>query len=87
MLKLQCELEGLTQKMAVHKAEIENHAKWLRENGDYNDFATRLAGDCKYAYIGSATVCEWYDKYKCNDTHVNNLVKTALRNIGILSSH
>ena len=83
MLKLQPELESVTAKFAANKGAILDWAKQLRESGDYNDFETRLAAECKYMLIGVPTVCEWYDKYDCNDSHVNNLIKIALRNAGI----
>lgn len=84
MLKLQCELENVTSKFAANKDKILDHAEWLRESGEYNDFTERLAADCKYLLIGVPTVCEWYGKYDCNDAHIQSLMKAALRNIGVL---
>ena len=57
---------------------IEGYAAWLKKNGKYEDFETRLAWDCMHCAVGSKIMCEWYEKYGCNDAHIDTLAKKAL---------
>lgn len=63
---------------------LESYTEKLKATGNYKDFGTRLAWDCIHATIPSETVCDWYDKYNCNDNHITTAAKAALKNMGIL---
>jgi hypothetical protein len=80
-MKLVNELKYTEGKFSELLPKIKEHAAKLREVGGYKDFNTRLAFDCLYATVGSGTMCTWYDKYNCNDTHIKTLAVQALRNI------
>jgi len=77
-MKLAPELDFVVEKFKQIK-NLDNYAAILEEVGGFNNFETRLAWDCLHATIPSSTVCEWYEKYDCNDNHITTLVKTALK--------
>lgn len=80
-MKLKAELNEVVRKMEEIKEKIELHAEWLKKNGGYKDFETRLAWDALRAVVGSDTICKWYRDYDCNDEHIDTLAKRALRQV------
>lgn len=74
------EYELFTDLLNCKKEEIEKYAKRLRATGDYNDFARRLAFDLLYYLLGSNLICEWYEKYGVNDSHLERFVYTCIKN-------
>ena len=78
-MKLKDELPCVVAKLEKIKDKIPPYAEELRTNGEYKDFNTRLSWDCLRAVIGSSGICELYEKYDCNDTHIDTLAKRALR--------
>lgn len=77
-MKLQNELQNVTEKMEAIKDKIAKHAEALKAHGKYKDFKTRLAWDALKAVVPADTICEWYDKYGCHDSHIETLAKKAL---------
>ena len=77
-MKLANELDFVVAKFKQIR-DLESYAKKLKEYGQYDDFETRLAWDCLRMTIPSSTICEWYEKYGCNDDHITTLVKKALK--------
>lgn len=80
-MKLQAELPLLVDKLHCIADMIKAHAIILRKRGIYKDLETRLAWDCLRAVVPTETICEWYDKYKCNDDHISTLAKKALKEV------
>lgn len=80
-MKLKAELNEVVRRMEEVKEKIELHAEWLKKNGGYKDFETRLAWDVLRAVVGSDTICKWYKDYACNDKHIDTLAKRALRQV------
>ena len=77
-MKLAAELDFVVEKFKQIK-NLEEYTTKLKEYGKYKDFETRLAWDCLRKTVSTDTICEWYDKYNCNDEHITTLVKKALR--------
>ena len=77
-MKLAPEL-GLVVEKFKQIRNLESYAEELKKSGNYNDFETRFAWDCLRLTVPSSTICEWYEKYNCNDTHITTLAKTALK--------
>ena len=80
-MKLAPEL-GLVVEKFKQIRNLESYAEELKKSGNYNDFETRLAWDCLRLTVPSSTICEWYEKYNCNDTHITTLAKAALQIAG-----
>lgn len=80
-MKLQAELTNVVKKMETIKDQLPAYAAALKASGNYKDFETRLAWDCMYAVVGSSVMCEWHDKYNCDDTHITTLAKAALKQV------
>ena len=81
-MKLRQEYEYATN-MATGKItdeELYNHVLRVVKDGHYNHLDVRIAHDVKFATMPSSTICEWYDKYGCNDDHVTTLYKQVLKN-------
>ena len=77
-MKLQAELLPLQERLTGILPKIEQYAPYLKKSGNYKDFETRLAWDCLRAVTGTKTICDWYDEYDCNDSHIETLAKRAL---------
>ena len=80
-MKLAPELDFLVEKFKQIR-NLESYAEELKKSGNYNDFETRLAWDCLRLTVPSSTICEWYEKYNCNDTNITTLAKAALKIAG-----
>lgn len=83
-MKLQNEYNYTKTQFENNLNKIKEYAPKLKESKQYKDFETRLVWDCMRAFVGSGTVCLWYEKYNCNDTHVTTLGKKALKELEII---
>lgn len=83
-MKLKAELENIKQAFKANINQIMAYALCLKAHGGYNNFETRLTWDCLRTYIGTETICEWYDKYGCNDTHITTAGKAVLKELGVI---
>lgn len=83
-MKLQKEFEFVKTQFQDNLEKIKDYAPQLKASGQYKDFETRLTWDCIRAFVGSGTVCLWYEKYNCNDTHITTVGKKALKELGVI---
>ena len=83
-MKLQKELEFVKTQFENNLEKIKEYAPQLKASGQYKDFEIRLTWDCIRAFVGSGTVCLWYEKYGCNDSHITTVGKKALKELGVL---
>lgn len=83
-MKLQKEFEFVKTQFENNLDKIKEYAPKLKESKQYKDFEVRLAWDCLRAFVGSGTICLWYDKYNCHDTHITTLGKKALKELGVI---
>ena len=83
-MKLQKEFETVKKQFADNLEKIKEYAPALKESGNYKDFEKRLTFDCLRAFVGTATMCEWYDKYDCNDNHIYTLGKNVLKELKVI---
>ena len=82
-MKLKNEYDFIKAQFQSHLEEIKAYAPKLKASGNYKDFEVRLTWDCIRAFVGSGTVCLWYDKYDCNDAHITTVGKKALKELGV----
>lgn len=82
-MKLQNELNKIVEAYSTNKLAIETYARKLKESKDYNNFETRLAHDIIKGIMGTTYICDLYDKYGCNDSHVKTLSIQALKKANI----
>lgn len=83
-MKLQNEFEFVEKIFKNNIEKIKEYAPKLKASGEYKDFEKCLAFDCLYAFIGSKKMCEWYEKYNCNDNHIYTLGKNVLKKLNII---
>lgn len=83
-MKLQKEFEFVKIQFQNNLYKIKEYAPKLKESGQYKDFEVRLVWDCLRAFVGSGTICLWYEKYDCNDTHITTLGKKALKELEVI---
>lgn len=83
-MKLQKELGYVKTQFQNNLGAIKDYAPKLKASGNFKDYETRLTWDCLYAFVGSGTICLWYEKYDCNDTHITTVGKKALKELGII---
>lgn len=78
-MKLQAELNNTIKKFKLlDPTNVYQYATNLKKSGNYNDFLTRLAWDVARVTVTTSNICELYEKYDCNDSHLTTLFKTAL---------
>lgn len=56
-----------------------DHVRAVQNSGRYKNLTVRIAHDIKNVVFSPATICEWYDKYNCNDNHMTTLFKKVIR--------
>lgn len=83
-MKLQNEYEYIKTQFENNLDKIKEYAPKLKASGNYKDYEVRLVWDCIRAFVGSGTVCLWYDKYNCNDTHITTVGKKALKELNVI---
>ena len=83
-MKLQKEFETVKKQFADNLEKIKEYAPALKASGQYNNFEIRLAHDCLRAFVGTKTMCEWYEKYNCNDSHITTLGKKVLKELKVI---
>ena len=83
-LKLSPELQPLVEKIRRHALWFQQYGKQLREKGGYKDYETRFAWDVLRKVMTVGEICDWYDKYGCNDHHITALAIAACKKAGVL---
>lgn len=83
-MKLQAEYNYIKQQFKDNVEKIKDYAPKLKASGNYKDFEIRLTWDCIRAFVGTGTVCLWYEKYNCNDTHITTVGKKVLKELGVI---
>ena len=83
-MKLQAEYNYIKKQFEDNVEKIKDYAPQLKASGNYKDFEIRLTWDCIRAFVGSGTVCLWYEKDNCNDTHITTVGKKALKDLGVI---
>lgn len=83
-MKLQNELNYVKTQFENNIDKIKEYAPKLKASGNYNDFEKRLIFDCLRTFVGTTKMCEWYNKYNCNDSHIYTLGKKALKELNII---
>lgn len=78
------ELANVQAVFSENLDRIKEYAPQLKASGRYKVFENRLAWDCLKAFVGVDTLCSWYDKYGCTDTHIESVGRAALRNLGMI---
>lgn len=80
-MKLQNELANVISAFETVKQKIPAYIEQVKKEGNYKDLETRIARDLLYATKGTKWICALYDRYDCNDDHIDTLAKQALRQV------
>ena len=83
-MKLQPEYNYILTRFTKNLSAIQDYAPKLKASKNYKDFETRLVWDCLRAFVGSGTICLWYDKYNVNDTHITTAGRKALKELKVI---
>lgn len=83
-LKLSPELEPLVEKIQRHALWFQQYGRQLRKKGGYRDYETRFARDVLRKVVTTFEICDWYDRYDCNDRHITSLAIAACKKAGVL---
>ena len=83
-LKLYPELEPLVEKIRRHALWFQQYGKQLREKGGYRNNEERFAWDVQIKLVPVSEICDWYDKYGCDDRHITTLAIAACKRAGVL---
>lgn len=85
-MKLQAELEATIERIEALKTKVDvlAYREQLRRLGNFNNFEVRFVNDIKTAIFTIDEICDMYDKYQCNDTHITSLMRAACKKTGII---
>lgn len=89
-MKLQNEFKNaveMTRRFIEKHGEdkVRAYMEEVKKSGDYKNYEVRIANDIvKYYAIGCDTVCEWYEKYGCNDDHITTLCIKVMKELKLL---
>lgn len=86
MLKLQALFGEVLIKVIEHRKQIVALGKQYKEKKQYNNFEIFFSAVVRDVLYRPVTICDWYDEYGCNDTHIINLFKTVLTDAGIFEA-
>lgn len=80
------EIPYVTEKMKELSSthDLVKYVEDVRESGNYKVLKNRVAYDLIRAACGSTYLCELYDKYGCNDSHITTLALKCVDNIGLI---
>ena len=62
----------------VPRETVMRHVAKVKASGDYKDLETRIAWDLLHATFKASEICDWYEQYDCNDSHITTLAKDAM---------
>lgn len=70
----------------VLRRSFKNHVAMVKEKKEYKNLEKRIAWDIMHYRVGTRKICEWYNKYQCNDSHITTLALKCFRdaNLGVL---
>ena len=85
-MKLQNELEATIERIEALKEQTDvlAYREQLRRLGHYKDFEVRFVNDIKTAIFTIDEICDMYDKYQCNDTHMTSLMRVACKKTNLI---
>lgn len=83
-MKLQAEYNYILNQFKNNLEAIKDYAPKLKASKNYKDFEIRLTWDCLRAFVGSGTICLWYEKYNVNDSHITSAGKKALKELKVI---
>ena len=78
-LKLQAELSEFVRRIENRKLGIISYGSELKCAGGYKRFEVRFMFDVLHALYDSRAICEMYNLYECNDTHIESLLREAFK--------
>ena len=84
-MKLQNELNDTIEKInKLGVQEVLDYKEKLIKSNSFKILNTRLAFDVLNVIYSSDEIIELYDKYNCNDTHLETLMLKALKQLNIV---
>jgi hypothetical protein len=77
-MKLENELGYVIERMKkLDVDKVNAYKKWLISTHNYTRLDVRFCNDVLRAVVPVSTICDWYDKYGCNDSHITTLARRA----------
>ena len=79
-MKLQAEYQNIVENLYLTDDDLYKYTLNCLLTNKYKKPIVGIAHDLKYAVMTPSEVCEWYDKYNCNDDHITTLFKNVIKN-------
>lgn len=84
-MKLQSELNNTIKKInKLGVQEVLDYKEKLIKSNNFKVLNTRLSFDVLNAIYSSNEILELYNKYNCNDIHIETLMLKALKQLNII---
>lgn len=83
---LQNEIPFVERKMKelAKRYNLQEYTNKLKASKEYKDFETRLSWDVIRAACGTSYLCDLYDNYGANDSHISTLAKKAIKCLNLV---
>lgn len=80
-MKLKAIYDEVEQRVTekIDAKMLEDYIREVAMQGDYKDLTVRIPNDVKITVFKASEVCEWYDKYGCNDNHITTLFRKIIQ--------
>ena len=72
-------LKSFKQLKLENPEQLMQHISTVKKERAYKNIEVRIAFDVARQVFPLRTICEWYDKYDCNDTHLKTIFVKALK--------
>ena len=72
-------LKSFKQLKLENPEQLMQHISTVKKERAYKNIEVRIAFDVARQVFPLRTICEWYDKYDCNDTHFKTIHETDFR--------
>lgn len=70
--------EVVSRFNTIPRETLIRHISKVKASKNYRDLETRIAWDLLHATFTASEICDWYEQYDCNDSHITTLAKDAM---------
>lgn len=82
MMKLDPVYPEIVARMTYFKDKTKDsypaYLAQVKAKHEYHDLLTRVSWDVLRCCFTPAQLCDWYDRYDCNDTHMTTAARKAI---------
>lgn len=82
-MKLDKVYEDIIHRLEPYEDKLQDEVLSVKSS-EYNNFEVRLAWHILKLVVTAWEMCQWYDLYECNDTHITTLGKKVCKHFKLI---